>query len=74
MQESVIYQDIKEQGVQQGLQQGLKRQASLVVRQLKHCIGKIESEDEIRITELSIEQLEALGEALFDFSSGRGRK
>ncbi len=61
MQESVIYQDIKEQGVQQG-------QASLILRQLKRRLGKIESEDETRITRLSVEQLEALGDALLDFS------
>ncbi len=65
MQESVIYQDIKEQGIKQGLQQG---QASLVLRLLKRRIGEVESEDEIRITGLSVEQLEALGEALLDFS------
>ena len=62
MQESVIYQDIKEQGIKQG-------QASLVLRLLKRRIGKFESGDETRITGLSIEQLEALGEALLDFSS-----
>ncbi|MGK7898760.1 MAG: Rpn family recombination-promoting nuclease/putative transposase [Xenococcus sp. (in: cyanobacteria)] len=66
MQESVIYQDIKEQGIKQGLQQG---QASLVLRQLKRRIGEVESGDETHITGLSIEQLEALGEALLDFSS-----
>ncbi len=72
MQESVIYQDIKEQGIKQGLEQGrqegLQRQASLIIRQLKRCIGELEPEDEARITQLSVEQLEALGEALFDFS------
>ena len=61
MQESVIYQDIKEQGIKQG-------QAILVIRQLKRCIGEIELGDETRITGLSVEQLEALGEALLDFS------
>ena len=66
MQESVIYQDIKQQGIKQGLQQG---QAILVLRQLKRRIGEIESDDKTRITELSIEQLEALGEALLDFSN-----
>ncbi len=65
MQESVIYQDIKEQGIKQGLQQG---QSTLVLRQLKRRIGKIESEDETLITGLSVEQLEALGDALLDFS------
>ncbi len=82
MQESVIYQDIKEQGIKQGLQQGLERgleqglqqglqqgQSILVLRQLKRRLGKIESEDETRITGLSVEQLEALGDALLDFSN-----
>jgi predicted transposase YdaD len=61
-QESVIYQDIKEKGIRQG-------QAILVLRQLKRRIGKLESEDETHITGLSVEQLEALGEALLDFSN-----
>ena len=62
MQESVIYQDIKEQGIQQG-------QSTLVLRQLKRRIGEVESEDQTRITGLSVEQLEALGDALLDFSN-----
>ena len=66
MQESVIYQDIMKQGVEQGVQQG---QASLILRLLKRRIGQIESREETRITELSVEQLEALGDALLDFSS-----
>ena len=66
MQESVIYQDIKEQGIQEGLQQG---QVILVLRQLKRRIGEIEPKDETRINPLSVEQLEALGEALLDFSN-----
>ena len=66
MQDSVIYQDIKAQGVKQGLQQG---QAIIVLRQLKRRLGKIESEDETRINGLSVEQLEALGDALLDFSN-----
>ena len=66
MQESVIYQDIKEQGVQEGLQQG---KAGLVLRQLKRRLGEIESKDEIRINGLSVDQLEVLGDALLDFSS-----
>ncbi len=77
MQESVIYQDIKAQGIKQGLQQGLEQgrqqglqqgQVILVLRQLKRRIGDLELEDETSITELSVEQLEALGDALLDFS------
>lgn len=66
MQESVIYQDIKEQGIKQGLQQG---QVLLVLRQLKRRIGEVESEYETQIAGLSVEQLEALGEALLDFAN-----
>ena len=74
MQESVIYQDIKAQGIKQGLEQGLQQglqqgQVSLILRQLRRRIGEIESFDETRISGLSVEQLEALGDALLDFSS-----
>ena len=74
MRESVIYQDIraegKAEGIKEGKAEGIKQEAvSLVLRQLKRRIGTISAEDESRITGLSVEQLEALGEALLDFSS-----
>jgi predicted transposase/invertase (TIGR01784 family) len=70
MQESVIYQDIKAQGIKQGLQQGRQQgQSNLILRQLKRRLGEVESADEARITELSVEQLEALGDALLDFAN-----
>lgn len=70
MQESVIYQDWFQQGSQQGFQQGFQQGLTIVVLcQLKHCISDLNSEDETRITGLSVGQLEALGIALFDFSS-----
>ncbi|MDJ0718753.1 MAG: DUF4351 domain-containing protein [Prochloraceae cyanobacterium] len=69
MQESVIYQDIIEQGVKKGREEGRQKTATLVLRQLKHQIGEIESTDETKIANLSAEQLSALGEALLDFKS-----
>lgn len=57
-----FYQKVKTQGIKQG-------QASLILLQLKKRIGEIKSEDENRITELEIQQLEALGLALLDFSN-----
>ncbi len=70
MQESVIYQDIIAKGKAQGRAEGIKEgEVSLVLRQLKRRIGEIKSEDETLIIRLSVEQLEALGEALLDFSS-----
>ena len=66
MKESVIYQDWYAQGFKEGYRRGF---AIAVVGRLKRLIGDIESEDEIRISALSVEQLKALGEALLDFSS-----
>jgi Domain of unknown function (DUF4351) len=47
-----------------GIQQG---QASMVMRQLKHKFGEIDSEIEAQIQKLSSPQLEDLSEALLDF-------
>ena len=78
MRESVIYQDIKAQGKAEGIKEGEAKgraegikegEVSLVLRLLKRRIGEIQPSDESRITGLSVEQLEALGEALLDFSS-----
>ncbi len=58
-----------ERGLEQGLEQGRQRESLLILRQLKRRLGQIEPEDENRIEQLSVEQLEALGEALLDFSN-----
>jgi predicted transposase/invertase (TIGR01784 family) len=69
MRESVIYQDILQQGVQQGLQQGLQQEAiSMVMRQLTRRLGEIEPTLQERIRGLSLVQLETLAEDLLDFS------
>lgn len=70
MRESVIYQDILQKGEQRGIKIGLQQgEVALVVRQLNRRLGAISSELQARIQELSIPQLEALGEALLDFST-----
>jgi predicted transposase/invertase (TIGR01784 family) len=67
--ESVIYQDILEQGLQQGLQQGAQAgEAALVLRLLKRRFGELGQEVETQIRSFSTDQLEALGEALLDFT------
>jgi predicted transposase YdaD len=73
MKDSVIYQDILEQGLQKGVQQGIQQgqqqgKAALVLRQLQRRFGLVGNELEAHIRALSVEQLEALGEALLDFS------
>ncbi len=66
MKESVIYQDI----LQQGLQQGLQRETTLVLRQLTRQVGPLNLEVEDQVRALPLEQLEALGEALLEFRKG----
>ena len=58
-----------EQGIQQGIQQGVQQgEVALVMRQLSRRFGQISPELEQQIHRLSTDQLEALGEALLDFS------
>ncbi|MDJ1173080.1 DUF4351 domain-containing protein [Roseofilum capinflatum] len=65
MRESVIYQEIHEEG----LLEGQKREAvSFVTRQLTRRVGVLSPELEAQIQSLSVETLEDLGEALLDFT------
>ena len=52
--------------MEEGLQQG---EQSLVLRQLTHRFGVLPAAFQARISGLSIERLEQLGEALLDFSA-----
>lgn len=65
MRESVIYQEIEAQGLQQGLQQ----ERSLILKLLSRRIGAIPPEVLPQIEALPLAQLEALAEALLDFSA-----
>jgi predicted transposase/invertase (TIGR01784 family) len=74
MRGSVIYQEIREDGLLEGRQLGLlegrKDEAlSFLTRQLTRRIGSIAPETREQIQTLSVEELEDLGEALLDFSS-----
>ncbi|MEB3213220.1 MAG: DUF4351 domain-containing protein [Leptolyngbyaceae bacterium] len=73
MQESVIYQDIKAEGINEGLQEGLnrgvKREKQLVLRMLNRRVGELSEEVRVQVDALSLEQTEALGEALLDFEN-----
>jgi predicted transposase/invertase (TIGR01784 family) len=65
MQQSVIYQDILQEGEQTG---ALKQGQSLILRLLVRRIGEVSPEMRSQIQALSLPQLEALGEALLDFT------
>ena len=78
MKESVIYQEIEavseakglERGIQVGIQTGIQTgEANLVLRQLHRRIGEIPLLFSEKIRELSVEQLENLGEALLEFNA-----
>nr|NCR56053.1 DUF4351 domain-containing protein [Microcystis aeruginosa L211-07] len=55
--------------MRQGIEQGIEREKTLIIRQLKRKLGEINPSLETKIMELSIDDVEALGEALFDFST-----
>lgn len=58
LQETRLYQDIKEEEAQ-----------SLILRQLNRRVGELSQPIRSSIETLSLEQLENLGEALLDFNS-----
>jgi predicted transposase/invertase (TIGR01784 family) len=69
MRESVIYQEILQEGEQTGEKRGiLKGEQALVLRQLARRLGNITPELQSQVQSLSITQIEVLGEALLDFS------
>jgi predicted transposase YdaD len=65
MQQSVIYQEWKEEFRQEGRQE---EGQSLILRQLTRRLGDVAPELRSQVQALSLTQLEALGEALLDFS------
>ena len=85
MRESAIYQEILEeglqegrqrgieqgleQGIEQGIEQGRQSELRLVIRLLTRRLGSINSQLQSRLQELSLAQLENLGEVLLDFVS-----
>ena len=65
MRESVIFQAIEGGEIEKGAQ---REALSFVSRLLKRCFGTVKPEIQAQLQGLSIEQLEELGEALFDVS------
>ena len=69
MRESVIYQDILQEGRKEGMEAGRQEgETTLILRQLARRMGALAPELEGRIRGLSIVQLEDLAEALLYFS------
>jgi Domain of unknown function (DUF4351) len=57
-----------QEGKQIGIQEGLEHEKSLILRQLTRRIGPLAPDQQTQIRNLSLLQLEELGEALLDFS------
>ncbi|MDB9511226.1 DUF4351 domain-containing protein, partial [Kamptonema animale CS-326] len=60
----------EQRGIEIGEQRGIEiGQINLIKRQLQRKLGELNQEIEARLSTLSSEQLSALAEAIFDFSS-----
>jgi len=57
-------------GVERGLERGLEREKELIIRLIKRKLGEISPELETQVKALNIDDVEVLGEALFDFNTG----
>jgi hypothetical protein len=60
-----VYEEWRRKTLQEGRQE---QGVSLVLRQLLRLIGRLSPEDEAQVRGLTLLQIEALGEALLDFS------
>ncbi|MEM9217858.1 MAG: DUF4351 domain-containing protein [Cyanobacteria bacterium P01_F01_bin.150] len=58
---------IERQGIAKGIEQGIERERSLILRQLTRRVGELPESIIEPINQLSVDDLEALGEALLDF-------
>jgi predicted transposase YdaD len=69
MQQSVIYQEWREELLQEGRKEGEQAgEARLILRQLNRRFGSLPSTIEAQVQALTLPQIEALGEALLDFA------
>jgi predicted transposase YdaD len=67
---SQVYQEWEQVTKDQGRQQGRQEEGrSLILRLLSRKFGTIDTALHAQIDQLSLEQLEALGEALLDFTN-----
>lgn len=73
-----FYQEAREEGLQEGRKEGRREgrregrkegERSLILRLLQRRLGELPTSARARIEGLSLEQLEALGEALLDFEA-----
>jgi predicted transposase/invertase (TIGR01784 family) len=61
-----VFQEIRDEYLQEGRKEG---EISLVMRQIRRKFGQLDQEITTKITNLTLEQLERLGEELLDFQT-----
>jgi predicted transposase YdaD len=66
MRESVIYQEIQQEGEERGI---LKGEQAVIFRLLARRVGEVSPDLKSQIESLSLNQLDALADALLDFST-----
>ncbi len=70
LEQSSWYNEILNRGKQSGRQEGRQEEAvSLLLRQLNRRIGQLSEDLTKAVSTLSLEQLESLGDSLFDFAT-----
>ncbi len=67
LEETRAYKELVAKGEARGEARGRQREARLVLRLLQRRIGPVPKAQQARIVALPVDELEALGEALFDF-------
>jgi predicted transposase/invertase (TIGR01784 family) len=65
LQQTRVYQEARAEEREIGLQ----RERALILRQLERKLGNVSPQFQSRVSDLDIDRLESLGEALFDFNS-----
>lgn len=69
LKETRVYQETREEALREGREEGREEEArSLISRLLTRKLGTIPESLQAQVNQLSLEALETLGEALFDFS------
>nr|WP_309740361.1 DUF4351 domain-containing protein [Chamaesiphon sp. OTE_20_metabat_361] len=69
LQQTRVYQEAKAEGKAEEREIGLQRERALILRQLNRKLGNLSSQLQSKVSALSIENVESLGEALLDFNS-----
>ncbi|KST61791.1 Rpn family recombination-promoting nuclease/putative transposase [Mastigocoleus testarum] len=70
LKETRVYREIKQEGREEGREQGREEgERKIILRLLTRRVGELPQEIRQRVENLSLEQLENLGEALLDFTS-----